>query len=255
MRNVILWVLSPFLKWTTQGRPVAIVEPNGSISLRGVIVGLRIEMGSFPEVDIVREGTFKWTTFRCTKGIRWNPAAKHFELEAEHAVETSRRRRTGDPVETGDHDPRDREKAPEAPKYGQSPSREFGTPAASDGGFVGESAGRVRPGHNEDSPSESKTGRPDDPRTNTVSGGQRYKGALKPLSSEGQDGTFPASAYRLGINDDIPPGTLIAVSPDQALHITRAQGYVGALPTNSIIWGHSQTVAFIQGRVPTTKIN
>jgi len=62
-------------------------------------------------------------------------------------------------------------------------------------------------------------------------------------------------SFRLGVNDSLPPGVLVAVSPDQALHITRLPGYAGALPDNSIIWGHTDTVAYIQGNTPTTKMN
>lgn len=240
MRNAILWAIRPFLKWVVQGRPVVILDSNGSIYRRGIIVGIRIAIGTFPEVDIVHEGEFDRTAYVSMKGLRWNQAAKHFELEAEHAVETSRRRHADRPLETGDHDPRDREEAPEASEHDQGTAREPGPLAEADGGLVGESPGRVRPGHDEDTPSESKAGGADAPRADTVAGDPRHTGAM---------------SFRLGVNDSLPPGVLVAVSPDQALHITRLPGYVGALPDNSIIWGHTDTVAYIQGNTPTTKMN
>lgn len=60
---------------------------------------------------------------------------------------------------------------------------------------------------------------------------------------------------RLGVNQDIPPGTLIGVTPDQHLHIMHVSRYSGGLPDGSIIWGHPTTIAWIRGNVPSEALH
>lgn len=55
----------------------------------------------------------------------------------------------------------------------------------------------------------------------------------------------------MGINDAIQPGILVGVSPDQHLHISNVSAYSGGLPEGSIIWGHSHTIAWSRGSVPS----
>tara|TARA_R110000796_G_scaffold41118_2_gene101484 strand:+ start:2006 stop:2740 length:735 start_codon:yes stop_codon:yes gene_type:complete len=244
MQKLILWIFKPFLRWVVKGKPIVLLDSNGSVFRSGAIVGIRIEHGEIPEMDIIHHGEFRPTSYKMMKGVRWNNSAKHLEVEADNAVETSRRRHADRVVEGRDDRAGDREAVEETPQHDQGSPSAPGPGAETDGGPHGESEGGVRPGHDEDSPSESDTGRADTPSENPIPSNPRHKGALK----------LPPY-FRMGINDDIPPGVLICAAPDQTLHITRLPGYVGDLPTNSIIWGHTDTVAAIQVKAPTKRLN
>lgn len=236
MKRFLLWLVRPCLRWVASGKPVALIETNGSSYMEGRIIGIRVSPDAAPEIDVVPLGgsIHDCRTLKLYGGLRWNNAAKRFELERDNAVESRRRRPSDRDVESRDDHPGDRTSDRKAPEHGESPAEEPRPAPATDGGPHGESEGGVRPGHDADIPSEGHARGSDSPRKDTNPGSPGHQGAL----------------IRLGENKAIPPGTLIGVTPDQHLHICHVTEYGGNLPDGSIIWGHPHTIGWIRGGVP-----
>lgn len=241
MRRLFLWLIRPFLRWIVRGRPIAIKDEAGLVSVEGRMIGLRIAPGEPPEVEIMPLGSdiHGRRTFQVYGPLRWDFETKRFELEARHALERKSGPRPDSNVEVGDHYPRDRQAPGETPEHGQGPSEEPGPAASAHRRPHGESEGRVGPGHDADSSSEGEARKADGPVADSVADPARHQGAM----------------IRLGVNPDIPPGVLVGVSPDQHLHIHQVNTYSGGLPDGSIIWGNPHTISWIRGNVPNHELH
>lgn len=241
MKRFLLWLARPFLRWGTTDKLVAIIDSNGSIYMEGRIVGIRVSLGSDPEIDVVPLGgsIHDCRTLKIYGGLRWNCVTKHFELERANAVESSRKRLPDCDVESRDDHPGNRTPDGETPEHSESETQASGPASAPDRGPHGESESRFRPGHDADIPSESGSRWADSPGSDKVSGPAGHQRAM----------------IRLGVNEAIPLGTLIGVSPDQNLHIYHVTEYSWNLPYGSVIWGHPITIDWIRGGIQNQVIH
>lgn len=230
-----------FVRKAFKDARVAFLDRNRKIDHYGTVLGVRTPHKGFPEIDVQLDSEFFTRTYKIVRGIRWDRTAKHLELEPDDVVESTPGRTTDLAVESRHHRPGNREEVRSTPQHGQSAPSEAGPSATTNGGSHGESARGVRPGHDANPSSESKTGRADTPGTDTISGDPGHTGAVKPF------------VFRMGVNDGIPDGVLIGAAPDQTLHITTLPSYVGGFPENTIIWGSSRTIESIRTHGPTTR--